>query len=141
MTFRDDPTTIVLHDFRLHLGERFWYEYNFHANWIHDLRLEAILPLEAAPVPRCVAGARAAPPEDCGGPWAFLALRQAHLPGAILQRFATLYTGSAEDREQLRAEWPALRYWLGVDRFDRRRVNRRLHQYAIGDDRWEWPDE
>ncbi len=32
MTFRDDPTTIVLHDFRLHLGERFWYEYNLGLN-------------------------------------------------------------------------------------------------------------
>lgn len=34
------------------------------------MRLEARLPMEA-PVPHCIAGAQACPPEDCGGPWGY----------------------------------------------------------------------
>ena len=41
------------------------------------VRAKQILPLEAGRVyPRCVGGRRRVPPEDCGGPWAFLELRQ-----------------------------------------------------------------
>jgi hypothetical protein len=29
-----------------------------------------------------------------------------------------------------------LRAWLTLDRFDRRQVNRRLRQYAAGDEQW-----
>jgi len=45
------------------------YEYDFGDGWIHRLTLEDILvqPLKLARVPRCVAGRRACPPEDCGG--------------------------------------------------------------------------
>jgi len=28
--------------------------------------------------------------------------------------------------------------WLPLDKFDRRKVNRRLRQYAAGDDEWQW---
>jgi hypothetical protein len=31
-----------------------------------------------------------------------------------------------------------LREWLDLDRFDRRRVNHRLRQYAAGDGDWRW---
>ena len=45
------------------------YEYDFGDGWIHRLTLEDILvqPLKLARLPRCVAGRRACPPEDCGG--------------------------------------------------------------------------
>ncbi len=44
------------------------YEYDFGDGWEHTIVLEKILPASAAgPVPRCVAGKRACPPEDCGG--------------------------------------------------------------------------
>jgi hypothetical protein len=33
----------------------------------------------------------------------------------------------------------SLREWLDLDRFDRRRVNRRLRQDAAGDEDWRWP--
>ena len=43
---------------------------------MHDLRIEATLPLDPKRVyPVCIAGQRAAPPEDCGGPQAFMAAR------------------------------------------------------------------
>ena len=44
------------------------YLYDFGDDWNHKVLLEAILPAEAkAKYPRCLAGARACPPEDCGG--------------------------------------------------------------------------
>jgi hypothetical protein len=44
------------------------YEYDFGDGWKHDLVLEKILqPSPGVRYPRCLAGARACPPEDCGG--------------------------------------------------------------------------
>lgn len=45
------------------------YLYDFGDGWSHTVRLEAILPREPnGKFPRCLDGARACPPEDCGGP-------------------------------------------------------------------------
>ncbi|PIE80395.1 MAG: hypothetical protein CSA11_07955 [Chloroflexi bacterium] len=50
----------------------FTYEYDFGDSWEHELVLEAILPVdETAVYPCCLAGERACPPEDCGGPWGY----------------------------------------------------------------------
>jgi hypothetical protein len=44
------------------------YEYDFNDEWEHEIKLEKILPLERwLPVPFCMAGKRACPPENCGG--------------------------------------------------------------------------
>jgi hypothetical protein len=44
------------------------YVYDFGDDWHHVLMLEEFLSAEeSATYPRCVAGARACPPEDCGG--------------------------------------------------------------------------
>lgn len=49
-------------------GARCTYLYDFGDDWSHRVLLEAILPAEAkAKYPRCLAGSRACPPEDCGG--------------------------------------------------------------------------
>ena len=48
------------------------YEYDFGDGWEHKIVLEKVLggaPEEAAP--SCLAGARACPPEDCGGVWGY----------------------------------------------------------------------
>lgn len=43
------------------------YVYDFGDDWHHLVTFEDILPGSSAAYPRCVAGARACPPEDCGG--------------------------------------------------------------------------
>jgi hypothetical protein len=56
-------------------GASFDYEYDFGDGWDHQIVLERILPSEPARrYPTCVAGARACPPEDCGGPWGYAEL-------------------------------------------------------------------
>lgn len=53
-------------------GATFTYEYDFGDSWEHELVLEAILPVEeTTSYPRCLAGERACPPEDCGGVWGY----------------------------------------------------------------------
>ena len=50
-------------------GTRAEYVYDFGDDWAHELLVEDVVPLEkSAPKAVCLAGARARPPEDCGGP-------------------------------------------------------------------------
>jgi len=47
---------------------KFIYEYDFGDGWNHEVLVEKVLPPDPAfKHPICVAGARARPPEDCGG--------------------------------------------------------------------------
>lgn len=50
-------------------GGRLAYEYDFGDAWMHEIRIEKELPAESGKSSlRCIAGERACPPEDCGGP-------------------------------------------------------------------------
>ena len=52
---------------------RFDYEYDFGDQWMHQLVVEERFPPEqGVKYPICVAGRRACPPEDCGGPLGLL---------------------------------------------------------------------
>ena len=49
--------------------KKFAYAYDFGDNWSNTVQVEKVLPAEAGVrYPRCLAGKRACPPEDCGGP-------------------------------------------------------------------------
>jgi hypothetical protein len=49
-------------------GDRAGYLYDFGDGWTHDVQLTGIaLPEPGVAYPRCTDGARACPPEDCGG--------------------------------------------------------------------------
>ena len=53
-------------------GDVFIYEYDFGDGWIHEIKVEKALNAEpAVHYPVCLAGKRACPPEDCGGPWGY----------------------------------------------------------------------
>ena len=58
--------------------DRLIYEYDFGDGWEHELHIEAVTPPEkGVRYPRCLAGKRACPPEDCGGPPGYEDLLQA----------------------------------------------------------------
>ena len=51
---------------------RWLYDYDFGDGWRHEVLFECYPPVDPqATYPQCVAGARACPPEDCGGPWGY----------------------------------------------------------------------
>ncbi len=92
----------------------FTYVYDFGDNWRHDVVVRAIgRPDPRRPSPLCIAGARAGPPEDCGG---------IHAYGELLE---LLEEGRGEAYDEMLM-------WLGgdydPDGFDRNLVNRRLHE-------------
>jgi hypothetical protein len=131
MCFSNDPKLIRLADFGFRPGERFVYEYDFYDLWQHEIRLEQILPFDPTQrYPRCIGGGRAASPEGCGGPQAFLSLRQRFSIFHITERLLRLVE-QTEDVYDPEAELDTLRYWLGVDRCDYRRFNEELHQDAL----------
>ncbi len=51
------------------VGMKMRWDYDFGDGWEHDVLLEAItLPGRGVEYPVCLAGRRACPPDDCGGP-------------------------------------------------------------------------
>ena len=54
------------------------FEYDFGDGWVHKIKLEKILPREeGVEYPICIAGKRACPPEDSGGPFNYPDLLEA----------------------------------------------------------------
>jgi hypothetical protein len=77
LLFDDDPFHVRLADFKLRANERFVYEYDMGDFWQHDIRLEQKLLLDPRKTyPVCTDGAGDCPPEDCGGPWSYMTLRE-----------------------------------------------------------------
>jgi hypothetical protein len=127
MFFETDARKVRIGDLKLRRMERFTYEYDFGDSWIHDIRIEATLPIDPAKrYPVCVAGKCSAPPEDCGGPGAFME-----------NRWQYEAMGSGESREELEGliddvdeeEWEVARRYH-PRRFDRRAINRILAAVA-----------
>jgi Plasmid pRiA4b ORF-3-like protein len=138
-----DAREVSLAGLRLRTAERFTYEYAFFSNlqtWRHDVRVQAIEPARRRRrYPWCGGGARSAPPEECGGPFAFMALRQEHSRWQTTVRMAELVhllVEAAETSpgqtvrsvlgEDAIEELPGLLYWSRIDTFDRRAVNAAL---------------
>lgn len=58
-------------------GERMRYTYDFGDGWEHDIVVEKVLRAEPGMrYPTCVAGRSRCPPEDCGGAWSYMELRE-----------------------------------------------------------------
>lgn len=55
------------------VGDSMLYTYDFGDDWRHKVTLERVIPDPAASFPdaSCLAGRRAGPQEDCGGPWGY----------------------------------------------------------------------
>lgn len=74
----DDPYSILsgwetpIKKYYTREGQQALYWYDFGDDWKHTVLLEKILPVEnSASYPKCLAGKRACPPDDCGGVWGY----------------------------------------------------------------------
>ena len=97
------------------VGVKVRFEYDFGDGWEHDVLIEGItLPDRTLTYPVCLAGRRACPPEDCGGPWGY---------GEILQLLAD--PGRPDPEE--------IRDWLSPDfdpkSFDPADATREMQSY------------
>ena len=140
--YSQDARQVKLSELGFRRNERFLYGYDFGDLWQHEVRIEQRLPVEGRRIyPVCIGGSRAGPSEDCGGPWAFMARRD-EVPWEVEELLGELVDGAeAGDREAVEDSLDrlrSLREWLTLERFDRRRVNRRLKQYALGEEGWRW---
>ena len=108
-----DETSVRLDELVADSGDRLFYSYDFGDDWTHTIRLEAVTPREPEqPAAVLIAGARACPPEDCGGVWGYRDLLHA------------LSNPGPDNEDALR--------WLGrefdPDRFDIAEVNAQLER-------------
>ncbi|MBI2323981.1 MAG: plasmid pRiA4b ORF-3 family protein [Chloroflexi bacterium] len=112
-----DYRRITLNQIAPRRGSTCVYEYDFGDSWDHLIAVADELPVETVsfPVPRCLEGERACPPEDCGGAYGY-----ADLLRALRSPRHPEHDGSIE--------------WLGPDfdpeRFDLERVNDGLARFA-----------
>jgi len=139
-SFGDDPRRVRLGDLGLRPTEGFTYHYDFTAGWCLDLRVEQIRTTDLAAqkgqhCPVCTGGRRAGPPEGCGGPLDFLEQTQPFHVLAAAVRAAEILGMLLDDEDvprfgEHRDELAGLLPLLGVDRFDRRTLNRALAAHA-----------
>ena len=99
---------------------QFRYDYDFGDDWQHTIDIETTLPAEKyVRYPRCVAGARACPPEDSGGPYDYDdLLDKLKDPGHKEHEEAVELIGDHFDPEkfnldEVNEEFAYLRRWLG----------------------------
>lgn len=88
------------------LRPRLQYEYDFGDGWIHQLIVEErFSPETGVEYPICIAGQRACPPEDCGGPWSYAGFVEAIHNADHRRHKETLeWVGSDFDSERLDLE-------------------------------------
>ncbi|MBM3889725.1 MAG: plasmid pRiA4b ORF-3 family protein [Verrucomicrobia bacterium] len=98
-------------DFAVRERGKWLYEYDYGDGWIHVLTLEEVLPPQEGFVPVCLKGARACPPEDCGGPWGYM------------DKLAILRDPTHEEHDDI-CDWMG-RNW-DAERFDLERANAAL---------------
>lgn len=87
--------------------KKFTYTYDFGDDWRHAIVVEKVLDAEpGVRYPRCVAGKRACPPDDCGGPWGYADFLEAvRTPGHERHREVLEWVGGPFDPEQFDAEY------------------------------------
>ena len=109
------------------------YDYDFGDGWEHELTLEAILPRQrGTKYPLCLGGARACPPEDCGGVGGYedlLTVIQTPIHEeyeSTLQWLGGRFNSEKFDPKRVKFDDPARRYELAFEEpFRRSRRGRR----------------
>jgi hypothetical protein len=135
LSFIDDGRKVRLSDFNFRDRERFLYEYDLFDSWRHEIRFEKRLPLDTIQqYPTCISGRGKTPPEDCGGPGHFMALRDHYHKVRVMGWMAELLAPNLKDDATPinRFELRQALYWLEIDEFDRHKANQRLADHRAG---------
>jgi len=111
-----------------------WSDVHLHRFKVHGREYDGIYDAGRVRIyPVCTGGRRSGPPEDCGGPRAFLERFQPHRVLAISMRVAEIIGEVLDDStllEDYRGELAGLAPWLAIEQFDRRALNRELAELA-----------
>ena len=120
MAGEDRSSTERIDGYLTREGQQFFYEYDFGDLWGHVLILEKMLSRKVT-TPRCMAGNRACPPEDSGGPWIYSEFlhsrhsRKGRVSRKWQHRMGNYWDADAFDldatNETLQSEWQ----WLTKD--------------------------
>jgi len=122
--YQDEPETLPgwqvrVSDYFSDIGWAADYWYDFGDNWHHDVLLEGILLRDKTlTYPRCIAGERACPPDDCGGTHGYY-------------RLLTILSDSEHE------EHDAMVDWAGAD-YDPHRFNPEHVKFDIPGRRWNY---
>ena len=138
---------IKLQDLRIRLNRKFLYAYDFTAGWEFEIRLEKILTNNEKKIyPTCISGSGASPDEECGGPERFKLLKTEWSIKAYeeLGEFVKILESKLEnsDEEPIKNIFDINRlrevdYWLNIEKYKRKQVNKYLKLYAKDDARWQ----
>jgi hypothetical protein len=96
-----DAQVVRLRDLKLKRESAFTYLYDFGDHWLHDVIVQEIIPSpKTERLPCCTAGARACPPEDCGGTHGYFELLEAlHDPSHPEHESYRVWVGGRFDPE------------------------------------------
>jgi hypothetical protein len=113
----------IAHYFRK-AGDKAEYEYDFGDGWVHEIALEKTTGIDPeARYPRCLAGERACPPEDCGGPYGY-------------EELLEILSDKLHEQHEGMMEWLGDRF--SPDEFDPKRVRfddpKKRWETAFGED-------
>lgn len=99
-----DERRVKLKSLKLKAGDSFVYEYDLGDGWQHIITVEAIADnTRNRKYPVCLDGARACPPEDCGGVFGYADLLETLRDGAEKQELLE-WLGGAFDSEAFSVE-------------------------------------
>ncbi len=118
MEYEDDMDMLDEQDYTIgellpRKGSKIIYEYDFGDSWEHLVKVEKTLYCKPdEPLPRCLDGRRACPPEDCGGTWGY---------GELLR----ILNDSTHPEREERLEWLGSRNF-DPEHFSVEEANRRM---------------
>jgi hypothetical protein len=123
----DTNESMQLGDLRLKPNDSLFYQYDFGDDWLHEILFEKIVRFDKKRIyPFCTAGRNAGPPEDCGGPDAYMNARN----------FLSRRNGKRGKAPRGRVSWSEKEFYkenyrsFDPDEFDRNEVNKQLSELS-----------
>ena len=121
-SFGEDYIGLTLDDFLEEENDKITYEYDFGDGWEHTIKLEQIVSDDKnTELPKCIAGAMACPPEDCGGIGGF-------------QEFKKIIKDPKHPNHDSYLEWIGGSY--DPETFDKEQINKSLSDKNYGVIEW-----